>query len=133
MSEMAHVTQQIIDTLYTDMKTILIHPAKVTGMYKGYTLFFLRRRFININKQYIQDSRKERHKEHSENNNEERKRDKPEAAIVYSYAKLSGIYLIEQFSLYSDQTQTFELLLLKNYNYFYLTDYCSHTFFLYFY
>ena len=83
---------------------------------------FLRRRFIDINKQYIQDSRKERHKEHSENNNEERKRDKPEAAIVYSYAKLSRIYLIEQFSLYSDHTQTFELLLLTNYNYFYLTD-----------
>ena len=35
---MAHVTQQIIDTLYTDMKTILVHPAKVTGMYKRYTL-----------------------------------------------------------------------------------------------
>ena len=30
--EMAHVTQQIIDTLYTDMKTILVNPAKVTGM-----------------------------------------------------------------------------------------------------
>ena len=89
---------------------------------KYFFLFFLRRRFIDINKQYIQDSRKERHKEHSENNNEERKRDKPEAAIVYSYAKLSGIYLIEKFSLYSEQTQTFELLLLKNYNYFYLTD-----------
>ena len=38
MSEMDHVTQHIIDTLYTDMKTILIHPAKVTGMYKQYTL-----------------------------------------------------------------------------------------------
>ena len=43
----------------------------------------------------IQDSIKERHKEHSENNNEERKRDKPEAAIVNNYAKLSGIDLIE--------------------------------------
>ena len=29
---MAHITQHIIDTLYTDMKTILIYPAKV--MYK---------------------------------------------------------------------------------------------------
>ena len=38
ISEMALVTQQIIDTLYTDMKTILVHPAKVTGMYKRYTL-----------------------------------------------------------------------------------------------
>ena len=64
--------------------------------------FFWRRRFIDINKQYIQDSRKERHKKHSKKNNEERKRDKPEAAIVYLYAKLSGIDLIEQFSLYSD-------------------------------
>ena len=36
ISEMAHVTQQVIDTLYTDKKTILIHPAKVTGMYKRY-------------------------------------------------------------------------------------------------
>ena len=71
-------------------------------------IFFWRRRFIVINKQYIQDSRKERYKEHSENNNEERKRDKPEAAIVYSYAKLSGIDLIERFSLYSDQNQIFE-------------------------
>ena len=35
---MAHITQQIIDTLYTDMKTILIHPDKVTCMYKRYTL-----------------------------------------------------------------------------------------------
>ena len=68
----------------------------------------MRRRFIDINKQYIQASRKERHKEHSENNNEERKRDNPEAAIVYSYSKLSGIDLIEQFSLYSDQNQIFE-------------------------
>ena len=66
------------------------------------------RRFIDINKQYIQHSRKERHKEHSENNNEERKRDKPEAAIVYRYVKLSGMDLIEQFSLYSDQNQIFE-------------------------
>ena len=64
---------------------------------------FFRRIFFYINKQYIQDSRKERHKEHSENNNEERKRDNPEAAIVYIYAKLSGIDLIEMFSLYSDQ------------------------------
>ena len=70
-------------------------------------MFFIRR-FIDINKQYIQDSRKERHKEHSENNNEERKRDKPEAAIVYSYAELSGIDQIEKFSLYSDQNQIFE-------------------------
>ena len=70
--------------------------------------FFLRRRFIDINKQYIQDSRKERHKEHSENNNEERKRDKPEAAILHRYVKLSGMELIEQFSLYSDQNQIFE-------------------------
>ena len=31
-------------------------------------LIFLRRRFIEINKQYIQDSRKERHTEHSEKN-----------------------------------------------------------------
>ena len=38
MSEMDHVTQHIIDTLYTDMKTILIHPTKVTDMYKQYTL-----------------------------------------------------------------------------------------------
>ena len=38
MSEMDHVTQHIIDTLYTDMKTILIHPAKATDMYKQYTL-----------------------------------------------------------------------------------------------
>ena len=38
MSEMDHVTQHIIDTLYTDMKTILIYPAKVTDMYKQYTL-----------------------------------------------------------------------------------------------
>ena len=38
MSEIDHVTQDIIDTLYTDMKTILIHPAKVTDMYKQYTL-----------------------------------------------------------------------------------------------
>ena len=68
----------------------------------------MRRRFIDINKQHIQDSGKERHKEHSENNNEERKRYKPEAAIVYSYAKLSGIDLIEQFSLYLDQNQIFE-------------------------
>ena len=51
---------------------------------------------------YIQDSRKERHKKHSEKNNEESKRDKPEAA------KLSGIDLIEKFSLYSDQNQIFE-------------------------
>ena len=36
MSEMDHVTQQIMDTVYTDMKTILIHPAKVTPMYKQY-------------------------------------------------------------------------------------------------
>ena len=70
--------------------------------------YFFRRRFIDINKQYIQDSRKERHKEHSENNNEERKRDKPEAAIVYRYVKLSGMDLIEWFSLYSDQNQIFE-------------------------
>ena len=69
---------------------------------------FFRRRFIDINKQYIQYSRKERHKEHSGNNNEERKRDKPEAAIVYRYVKLSGMDLIEQFSLYSDQNQIFE-------------------------
>ena len=55
---------------------------------------FLRRIFIDINKQYIQDSRKERHKTHSEKNNEERKRDKPEAAMVYIYAKLSGIDLM---------------------------------------
>ena len=68
----------------------------------------MRRRYIDINKQYIQDSRKERHKEHSENNNEEIKIDKPEAAIVYSYAKLSGVYLIEEFSLYSYQNQIFE-------------------------
>ena len=39
MSEMAHVTQQIINTLYTDMKTILIYPAKVTGIHKQYTLY----------------------------------------------------------------------------------------------
>ena len=58
-------------------------------------MFFLRRRFIDINKQYIQDSRKERRKKHSAKNNEERKRDKPDAAIVYIYAKLSGIDLIE--------------------------------------
>ena len=32
------------------------------------------------------DSRKERHKTHSEKSNEEGKRDKPEAAIVYNYA-----------------------------------------------
>ena len=38
MFEMSHVTQHVIDTLYTDMKTILIHPAKVTDMYKQYTL-----------------------------------------------------------------------------------------------
>ena len=63
----------------------------------GHLVF--RRRFIYINKQYIQDSRKERHKEHSKNNNEERKRDKPEAAIVYSYVKLSGIDLIERVQL----------------------------------
>ena len=56
----------------------------------------------------IQDSRKERHTEHSENNNEERKRDKLEAAIVYSYVKLSGIDLIARFSLYSDQNQISE-------------------------
>ena len=68
----------------------------------------MRRRFIDINKQYIQDSRKERHKEHSENTNEERKRNKPEAAIVYRYVKLSGMDLIEKFSLYSDQNQIFE-------------------------
>ena len=30
MSEMAHVTQHVIDTLYTDIKTSLIHHAKVT-------------------------------------------------------------------------------------------------------
>ena len=47
-------------------------------------------------------------KKHSEKNNEERKRDKPEAAIIYIYAKLSGICLIEKFSLYSDQNQIFE-------------------------
>ena len=69
---------------------------------------FFRRRFIDINKQYIHDSRKERHKEHRENNNEERKKDKPEAAIVYRYVKLSGIDQIERFSLYSDQKQIFE-------------------------
>ena len=40
--------------------------------------------------------------------NEERKRDKREAAIVYIYAKLSGIDLIEGFSLYSDRNQIFE-------------------------
>ena len=68
----------------------------------------MRRRFIDINNQYIQDSRKEGHKEHSENNNEERKRDKPEAAIVYRYVKLSGMDLIEKFSLYSVQNQIFE-------------------------
>ena len=56
----------------------------------------------------IQDSRKERHKEHSENNNEERKRDNPEAAIAFSYVKLSGIDLIEKFRLYSGQNQIFE-------------------------
>ena len=38
----------------------------------------------------------------------ERERDKLEAAIVYSYVKLSGMDLIEQFSLYSDQNQIFE-------------------------
>ena len=38
----------------------------------------------------------------------ERERAKPKAAIVYSYAKLFGIYLIEKFSLYSDQNQIFE-------------------------
>ena len=29
-------------------------------------------------------------------------------AIIYMYAKLSGIDLIERFSLYSDQNQIFE-------------------------
>ena len=71
-------------------------------------IYFFWRRFIDINTQYIQDSGKERHKQHSENNNEERKRDKPEAAIVYRYVKLSGIDLIERFSLYSDQNKIFE-------------------------
>ena len=37
--------------------------------------FFLRRGFIEINKQYLQDSVKERHKEHSVRNNEERERE----------------------------------------------------------
>ena len=32
------------------------------------TFFILRRRFIEIYKQYVQDSRKERHKEYSEKN-----------------------------------------------------------------
>ena len=36
----------------------------------------VKKKIIDINKQYIQDSRKERHKEHSENNNEERKRER---------------------------------------------------------
>ena len=67
------------------------------------TACFFRRRFIDINKQYIQDSRKERHKKHSQENNKERKRDKPEASIVYIYAKLSGIDLIEKFSLYDQK------------------------------
>ena len=58
-------------------------------------LYFFRRGFIEINQQYLQDSRKERHKEHNERNNEERKRENPEAAIIYIYAKLSGIDLIE--------------------------------------
>ena len=39
-------------------------------------LYFFRRRFIDINKQYIKDSRKDRHKKHSEINNEERKRER---------------------------------------------------------
>ena len=73
-----------------------------------FSFLFLRRNFIDINKQYIQDSRKERHKKHSEKNHEERKRDKPEAVIVYMYAKLSGIDLIEKFSLYSFQNQIFK-------------------------
>ena len=66
------------------------------------------RKFIEINKQYIQDSRKERHKEPREKNNEERKPEKNETAIVYIYAKLCGIDLIEKFHLYSDQNQIFE-------------------------
>ena len=73
-----------------------------------YHTAFLRRGFIDNNKQYIQESRKERHKKHSEQNNEERKRDKPEAAIVYIFAKLSGMDLIGKFSLYSYQNQIFE-------------------------
>ena len=39
---------------------------------------------------------------------EERNRENPRQPKLYIYAKLSGIDLIEQFSLYSDQNQIFE-------------------------
>ena len=49
----------------------------------------------------------QRHKEHSGKNNEERRREKHETDIIYIYAKLSGIDLIERFSLYSHQNKIF--------------------------
>ena len=39
---------------------------------------------------------------------EERNRENPRQPKIYIYVKLSGIDLIERFSLYSDQNQIFE-------------------------
>ena len=66
-----------------------------------------RRRFIEINKQYIQDGKKKDIR-NTVRKIEERNRENPRQPKIYIYAKLSVIDLIEKFSLYSDQNQIFE-------------------------
>ena len=94
-SSLAHIVYMIAHNLFVRDVYKAKWLCRVNKIVDNCLFVFFRRRFIDINKQYTQDSRKERHKEHSENNNEERKRDKPEAVVVYRYVKLSGIDLIE--------------------------------------
>ena len=57
---------------------------------------------MDINKQYIQDSRKERQWKKI------MRKERQTRGSLYISAKLSGIDLIERFSLYSDQNQIVE-------------------------
>ena len=58
----------IPDVTTVEVRSVILLKKNSSACWDEIFNFFLRRRSIEINKQYIQDSRKERHKEHSEKN-----------------------------------------------------------------